>query len=500
MNLNTNHPLYSNLKFLFCVDESNNPIDLVTPSRVFTPHTNSVRGTGTWGRHFGVRRSGSSTTYGTALDAFQPANNTGTLLIVTHAIPYSAATTNASLIGGPNNPDRYLPRLSYSSAATGIVGSVRNATSGNTEFSAPSTTPYIGSTPKMWTFTRNSTTSYAIYVNATAEVTGTNIGTDNTAGLYNYIGGTPGSATLEADIVWIVWFDKVLNAAEVAELYASLGPNNQFALVDSGGSTPPTGITTITDVSPGTTTATVTYSYSAGDATGFEYRLDGGVAISIGPSPATISGLTASTPYSIEIRAINATGAGAWSDLANFFTTSGGDVDPPVLTGEVTFSSITQTSYTATYPAGSDAVAIAGYEYQINSTVGAWVDVGNTITIPISGRTAGTTETMYVRAYDAAGNRSTPPISGTVTTEAELPAGVNVTEPLKNNTGTVLANLSGIGVALLRTEDFTYGLTTNTSGILSTITDASIISGQQYYVAIKLADGGVGITGPITAT
>ena len=109
-------------------------------------------------------------------------------------------------------------------------------------------------------------------------------------------------------------------------------------------------------------------------------------------------------------------------------------------------------------------------------------------------------ETVYVRAYDAAGLRSTPAISGSVTLESIPASGISVTEPLKNNTGTVLANLSGVGVAILSASDFTYGLTTNASGILATISDAAITTGQQYHVAIKLADGSVGITGPITAS
>ena len=44
------------------------------------------------------------------------------------------------------------------------------------------------------------------------------------------------------------------------------------------------------------------------------------------------------------------------------------------------------------------------------------------------------------------------------------------------------------------------GLTTNASGILATISNAAITAGQQYHAAIKLADGSVGITGPITAS
>lgn len=271
-----------------------------------------------------------------------------------------------------------------------------------------------------------------------------------------------------------------------------------------GGGTPPTGTVTISDVSPGTTSALVTYSYSAGDATGFEYRLNGGAAASIGASPATISGLTASTPYSLEVRAINASGAGAWSAVSNFTTSAAGDTEVPTLTGSVTFTSVTQTTYTAQWPAGSDNVAVTGYEYQIGSTAGAWTDAGNNLSAAITGRTAGTTETVYVRAYDAAGLRSTPAISGEVTLLAAV-AGITVTEPLKNNTGTVLASQSGVRVAVLQAADLvsvfeTSGLTTNGAGILATISDAAITAGQQYHVAIKLADGGVGITGPITAS
>ncbi len=113
-----------------------------------------------------------------------------------------------------------------------------------------------------------------------------------------------------------------------------------------------------------------------------------------------------------------------------------GDAEPPTLTGSVTFASITQTSYTAQWPAGSDNVAVTGYEYQIGSTAGAWTDAGNNLSAAITGRTAGTTETVYVRTYDAAGLRSTPAISGEVTL---LAATASVTsDEFKNNTGTLL--------------------------------------------------------------
>lgn len=182
-----------------------------------------------------------------------------------------------------------------------------------------------------------------------------------------------------------------------------------------------------------------------------------------------------------------------------------GDTTPPTLTGLLVLSNITQTSYIVSWPAGSDDTSVSGYEYQIGSAASEWTDAGNNLSAAITGRMAGTTETVYVRNYDAAGNRSTPAISGSVTLVSLLPAGLNVMEPLKNNAGAVLANHSGIRVTVLRAEDLAVvhedaGLTTNASGILATISDAAIMAGQSYHVAIKLADGGVGISGPIEAT
>ena len=224
-----------------------------------------------------------------------------------------------------------------------------------------------------------------------------------------------------------------------------------------------------------------------------------GVTVS---SAGVISGTptTAGTYAGLQVRATDAGSLTADSNAFTITVAAPGDAEKPTLTGSVTFASITQTSYTASWPAGSDNVAVTGYEYQIGSTAGAWTDAGNNLSAAITGRTAGTTETVYVRAYDAAGLRSTPAISGSVTLESIPASRINVTEPLKNNTGSVLANLSGVGVAILSASDFTYGLTTNASGILSTISDAAIITGQQYHVAIKLADGSVGITGAITAS
>lgn len=197
----------------------------------------------------------------------------------------------------------------------------------------------------------------------------------------------------------------------------AFGPESQttgfhvvsFYAEDGAVGDPPLGTVTISDVDPGETSAIVTYSYDDTDQTGFEYRLDGGTAASLGASPATISGLTASTEYDLEVRAINANGAGSWSAVETF------------------------------------------------------------------------------------------------TTAAVVLPTVTVADPLKNNTGTLLASQTGIVASVLAAPTLASvhtlsGLTTNGSGLLAPISHASLTTGQQYHVAIKLADGSVGITGPITAS
>ena len=94
------------------------------------------------------------------------------------------------------------------------------------------------------------------------------------------------------------------------------------------------------------------------------------------------------------IRVTDAESNTADSNSFSITINAAGDAENPTLTGAVTFASITQTSYTAQWPAGLDNVAVTGYEYQIGSTAGAWTDAGNNLSAAITGRTAGTTETI----------------------------------------------------------------------------------------------------------
>lgn len=281
--------------------------------------------------------------------------------------------------------------------------------------------------------------------------------------------------------------DSAVESSTVFETYAAV--------------TPPAGTVTVGTITPGETTASVPYSYDDTDETGYEYRIDGGTATSLGSSPATITGLTAATTYNspgLQVRAINDGGAGAWSTAVTFETEEAGT--PPA--GTTTIGTITVTDTTASVPWSYSESDHDAVEFRLDA--GSWVSAGLTNPIELTGLTAETEYTIEVRPVNGSGTGTAD--SEFFETAAATSAGtVTVTDPLKNNTGTVLASQSGVKVAVLAaaTLESVYeasGLTTNGSGLLSAISNAAITTGQLYHVAIKLADGGVGITGPITAS
>lgn len=98
----------------------------------------------------------------------------------------------------------------------------------------------------------------------------------------------------------------------------------------------PSGTVTIGAITPTSSGASVAITYDGGDATGFEYRIDGGSAVSGGSaSPIVVSGLSASTEYDLEIRPTNDGGEGAWSAVATFETRMANPGDRAVMVRKI---------------------------------------------------------------------------------------------------------------------------------------------------------------------
>ena len=83
----------------------------------------------------------------------------------------------------------------------------------------------------------------------------------------------------------------------------------------------------------------------------------------------------------------------------------GVDATNPTLTGVISISALTSSGYIASCPVAGDDVGVVGYQYRLNS--GSWISIAaGGRAISISGRTAGATDALDMRAVDGAGNVS----------------------------------------------------------------------------------------------
>ena len=102
-------------------------------------------------------------------------------------------------------------------------------------------------------------------------------------------------------------------------------------------------------------------------------------------------------------------------------TTSGGsDAVPPAAPTGLSLSNASASSLTLSWSAASDNVAVAGYELYLN---GSKVGTTSATSYGFSGLACGTSYTLAVAAYDAAGNRSPRAALPAATAACALPTG-----------------------------------------------------------------------------
>lgn len=161
----------------------------------------------------------------------------------------------------------------------------------------------------------------------------------------------------------------------------------------------PAGSISVGSISVTTTTASIPFTYSGTDTPSFEYRLNDGVWgswITV-TSPIQLTGLTADSPYTVEIRPFTTGGPGTVASTG--FTTEAVPVDPPA--GTITFSTVSVTDDTATVPFSYSDVDQDGFEYRLLGEVN-WVRKAAS---PISLLVLQPDQnyTLFVRAYNSAG-------------------------------------------------------------------------------------------------
>ena len=287
------------------------------------------------------------------------------------------------------------------------------------------------------------------------------------------------------------------------EAYGSdtTAPTLSAASVTSVGTTTATGNVT-TDEGNGTLYSIVSTSATAPSATqiqagqnhtGAAATWSGNQAVSsTGAKTLSITGLTSSTSYYAHFQHKDAANNNSSVVTSAQFTTSTPDTTNPTMTGSVTISAKTTTSYTASWSAGSDNVAVTGYEYRLNA--GSWVDLGAVLTVNISARTPGATDTFEVRAYDAAGNKATALSQsvtlfiGTITIPAVKDWGTGNLKTAQTGVQVDIHNISTGALVVRKT-----GQTTHATTGVCVVQDAAIADATTYEVITRFADGSKGM-------
>jgi len=174
----------------------------------------------------------------------------------------------------------------------------------------------------------------------------------------------------------------------------------------------PSGTLTLSAPVYTNTTAALAFNWTGVNATGFQYRVNGGSWTAIASSPISLTGLTASTAYTYSVRAVNGSSTG--DILSGSFTTSAAtDLTPDPFTfveqsGAEPSTLVTSNSITVTGVAAATNVAISveGGEYSVSTdlgvTWGAWTATSGNVQLNHRVRCRLTSSSSFTGRVDAA--------------------------------------------------------------------------------------------------
>lgn len=203
--------------------------------------------------------------------------------------------------------------------------------------------------------------------------------------------------------------------------------------------------------------------------TGYEVFIGGVSYATPSGTSQVVTGRSASTAYSVTVRARDA--AGNWSAQSSALsvtTSSGSDTTAPSVPTGLASSSITDSGFTVSWTASTDNVAVTGYEVFVGGV--SYATPTGTSQV-VTGRAPGTAYSVTVRARDAAGNWSAQSSALSITTGADaaapsVPTGL-ASSSITTSGFTVSWTASTDNVAVTGYEVFldgvSYGTTASTS-------------------------------------
>lgn len=195
----------------------------------------------------------------------------------------------------------------------------------------------------------------------------------------------------------------------------------------------PTGLST-----SGVTQTTATLGWSAstdnsGVAPTYETSRDNSSWVATSSLSYGFTSLSAGTLYTLQVRAVDGSGNRSAAASIQCTTAASTDTTNPVMAGSITTSSVTATSLTMAYSAGTDNVGVVAYEISVDTGTAAWVVNGTNLSYNAANLTAATTYTLRVRAKDAAGLYSNI-LTASITTSAAAAQQINVALSSYTNT------------------------------------------------------------------
>ena len=171
------------------------------------------------------------------------------------------------------------------------------------------------------------------------------------------------------------------------------------------------------------------------------------------------------------------------------------DAQPPTAPSNLSSSNITTSSFTLSWTAATDNVGVTGYDvYQDGVKINA-SNISST-SYNVSGLTAGTTYSYFVKANDAAGNQSAASISLSVTTNSQdtqpPTAPANLSATVMTQTSFLLKwNASTDNIGVTGYDVYRNGVKINPSNITTTSYNvAGLTPGTTYSLYVIAKDAG----------
>ena len=194
-------------------------------------------------------------------------------------------------------------------------------------------------------------------------------------------------------------FDAAGNKSAASTISASTA-----ACPDTQAPTAPTGLTVT-----GSTTTSLSISWGASfdnvAVTGYDVYNGSTVAGTTSTFTSyTVSGLTCGTSYTLAVDAFDAAGNKSTKTSLTTSTAACADTQAPTTPTGLIVTGSTTTSVSISWSASFDNVSVTGYDVYNGSTVAGTTSTFTSYTV--SGLTCGTSYTLAVDAFDAAGNKS----------------------------------------------------------------------------------------------